>query len=200
MNNFFTYNSQTGSVELDNSDILLVKEFAKLIEHDRNKCKEDPTGECLLRAFKEFTYIQLAICWKSPYSDNEEQVRHQYALQDSGLTEEEFNDPDFRAACRKYRSIQDSNRSIRLLQAAQTTADNLMDYFNTIVDFGLRKEDGTPIYKTKDVIAEISSLHKVHEELTILESQVKKELSETSSIRGGAVDGFLPNFNVYGND
>ena len=69
-----------------------------------------------------------------------------------------------------------------------------MDYFNNIVDFGLRKEDGSPIYKTKDVIAEISNLHKVHEELTILEAQVKKELQESSTIRGGAVDGYQPNF------
>ena len=194
MNNFFIYNSQLGTVELDNTDILLVKEFAKLIEPERNKCKQDPTGTALLKAFREFTYIQLAICWRSPYADYEEQVRHQEALRDANLTEEEFNDPDFRAACRKYRALQDSNRSIRLLEAAHTTADNLMDYFNNIVDFGLRKEDGTPIYKTKDVIAEISSLHKVHEELTILEAQVKKELQESSYVRGGAVDGFQPNF------
>jgi hypothetical protein len=30
--------------------------------------------------------------------------------------------------------------------------------------------------------------------LKILESAVKKELAEESSLRGGAVDGFLPNF------
>lgn len=194
MNNFFIYNSQLGTVELDNTDILLVREFAKLIEPERNKCEEDPSGTALLKAFREFTYIQLAICWRSPYADYEEQVRHQEALRDAHLTEEEFNDPDFREACRKYRNLQESNRSIRLLQAAQTTADNLMDYFNNIVDFGLRKEDGSPIYKTKDVIAEISNLHKVHEELTILEAQVKKELQESSTVRGGAIDGFQPNF------
>jgi hypothetical protein len=43
-------------------------------------------------------------------------------------------------------------------------------------------------------MAEISSLHKVHEELVILESQVKKEISEESSIRGGVTDGYQPNF------
>ena len=192
MNDFFVYNSQFGTVELDNSDILLVREFARLIDPNRNKCKDDPTGKQLLRAFREFTYIQLALCWKSPYADYDEQTRHEEALKDARLSEAEFNDPDFRAACRKYRELQDSNRSIRLLQAAQTAADNLMEYFNHIVDFELRKEDGTPIYKTKDVIAEISSLHKVHEELTLLESQVRKEIKETSSIRGMAEEGYLP--------
>lgn len=193
MNNFFVYNSQIGRVELDNTDILLVKEFSELIKPERNKCKLDPNGNSLLKAFKEFTYIQLALSWKSPYADYDEQTRHQEALKDSGLTEEEFNDPLFREACRKYRNLQDSNRSIRLLKAAQTTADNLMDYFNTIVDFDMRKEDGTPIYKTKDVISEISSLHKVHEELSILENAVKQEMSEQSSIRANARNGYRPN-------
>lgn len=192
MNNFFSYNNQTGRIELDNTDILLVKEFSDLITLDRNKSKEDPKGTSLLKAFKEFTYIQLALCWKSPYADYDEQTRHQEALRDSGLTEEEFNDPLFRAACRKYRALQDSNRSIRLLKAAQTTADNLMDYFNTIVDFDMRKEDGTPIYKTKDVITEISSLHKVHEELSILEQAVKQEMAESTSIRANARNGYRP--------
>jgi hypothetical protein len=41
-------------------------------------------------------------------------------------------------------------------------------------------------------MAEISNISKVYEELKILESQVKKELAEQSSIRGGAIDGFEP--------
>jgi hypothetical protein len=43
-------------------------------------------------------------------------------------------------------------------------------------------------------MAEIASLSKVQDELVTLEGQVKKEIAETSSIRGGAVDGFTPNF------
>ena len=81
-----------------------------------------------------------------------------------------------------------------MLQAAQNTVDNFIDYFNTVVDLSERDANGKPVFKTKDIIAEISSLSKVHEELKILEGQVKKEMMETSSIRGGATDGFLPNF------
>jgi len=58
-----------------------------------------------LRAFREFTYIWLALSWKSIYSDYSEQERHEAALKDASLTEEEFNDPTFRAACRKFREI-----------------------------------------------------------------------------------------------
>ena len=190
----FQYDNVNCRIELNTPEILLVREFKELMDNARNICKEDKTGSKCLRAFREFTYIYLAICWKSPYSDYPEQERHKEALNDSGLTEEEFNNPEFRAACRKYRQLQESNRSIKMLQAAQNTVDNFIDYFNTVVDLSERDANGKPVFKTKDIIAEISSLSKVHEELKILEGQVKKEMMETSSIRGGATDGFLPNF------
>lgn len=192
--NIFQYDNARNRVELNMPEILLVKEFAELIKCERNICKEDPKGVQGLRAFREFTYIYLAICWKSPYSDFSEQERHQEALNDSGLTEEEFNNPEFRAACRKYRELQESNRAIKMLKAAQNTVDNFIEYFNDIVDLSERDVNGKPIFKTKDIIAEISSLSKVYEELKILEGQVKKEMMETTNIRGGAVDGYLPNF------
>lgn len=192
--NIFQYDNMRNRVELNMPEILLVKEFSELVKCERNICKEDPKGVQGLRAFREFTYIWLAIDWKSPYSDFSERERHQEALNDSGITEEEFNNPEFRAACRKYRQLQESNRSIKMLQAAQNTVDNFIDYFNTVVDLSERDANGKPVFKTKDIISEISSLSKVHEELKILEGQVKKEMMETTSIRGGATDGFLPNF------
>lgn len=192
--NIFQYDNMRNRVELNMPEILLVKEFSELVKCERNICKEDPKGIKGLRSFREFTYIWLALDWKSPYSDYSEQERHKEALNDSGLTEEEFNNPEFRAACRKYRQLQESNRSIKMLQAAQNTVDNFIDYFNTVVDLSERDMNGKPVFKTKDIISEISSLSKVHEELKILEGQVKKEMMETTSIRGGATDGFLPNF------
>lgn len=188
----FQYDNVTGKVELNTPEILLIREFAALMDVKRNKCKEDPEGKYKLRAFREFTYIYLAIDWMSPYRDYYEQDRHQEALRDANITEEEFNNPEFRTACRKYRALQDETRSIKLLKAAQNVIDKFVDYFNNIDVEERDKQTGKPIYKTKDVMAEISSLHKVHEELVILESQVKKEMSETSSIRAGAVEGFMP--------
>lgn len=192
INKIFEFDNSRGVVELNVPEILLVKEFSALMGNERNKCSEDKTGELKLRAFREFTYIWLAIDWQSIYSDYSEQERHKEALKDSNLTEEEFNNPEFRAACRKYRDIQGSNRSIKMLKAAQNTVDNFIDYFNTIVDLNERDQSGKPIFKTKDVISEISNLHKVHEELKTLEGQVKKEMAEKTSLRGGAISGYTP--------
>ena len=192
--NIFQYDNVSNRIELNIPEILLVKEFAELMKCERNICKEDPKGVYGLRAFREFTYIWLAIDWKSIYADYTEQERHREALRDAGITEEEFNNPEFRAACRKYRAIQESNRSIKLLQAAQNTVDKFIDYFNNVDPEERDPLTGKPIFKVKDLMSEISSLSKVHDELTALEGMVKKELSEQSSIRAGAVEGFMPNF------
>lgn len=192
MLHIFQYNNGNGKIELEKPEILLVKEFAELMDNERNKCKEDKTGERHLRAFKEFTYIWLALDWQSLYVNYSEQERHQEALKDSGLSEEEFNDPKFRAACRKYRALQESNRSIRMLHAAQKTVDKFTDYFETIDPQERDTQTGKPIYKVKDIMSEISQLSKVNEELKILEGQVKKELAEDSKLRGGAIEGFTP--------
>lgn len=190
----FVYNNQINRVELNTPEILLVKEFADLLEPNRNKCKEDPSGKLGLRAFREFTYIWLAICWKSIYADYDEQERHEEALKDAEMTDEEFNNPEFRAACRKFKAIQESNKSIRLLHSANSMVDKFIDYFENADPMERDEQTGKPIYKVKDIQAEMKNLIDVHETMIELENQVKKQISEKSMIRGGAIEGYTPNF------
>ena len=188
----FVYNNQINRVELNIPEILLVKEFADLLKPERNKCKEDPKGLHGLRAFREFTYIWLAICWKSIYADYDEQERHQEALRDAEMTEEEFNNPEFRAACRKFKSIQESNKSIRLLHSANSMVDKFIDYFENADPMERDEQTGKPIYKVKDIQAEMKNLIDVHETMVELENQEKKQQKEKSTIGGGTVEGHTP--------
>lgn len=182
MQKFFMYNQQTHKVELNIPEILLIKEFKTLLDEDKSKDKK--------LFFKQITYIQLALAWDSPYSQYSEAERHTEALRDSELTEEEFNHPTFRAACRKYRELQDSNKSIRMLNAARTATDQFVDYFENIVDLNERDQNGKPIFTAEKVMKEVSLLNKVHQELVDLENRVKKEIAEQSQIRAGAVEGY----------
>ena len=59
----FQYNNVDGSVELNTPEILLVSEFSALMEDARNICDKDKSGKLKLRAFREFTYIYLALDW-----------------------------------------------------------------------------------------------------------------------------------------
>ena len=190
----FQYDNVSGKVELNVPEILLTKEFSELMNNERNITKEDPKGENKTRAYREFQYIYLALDWQSPYSDYTEQERHKEAINDSGLTEEEFNNPEFRAACRKFKNIQEQTLSIQLLNAVKTTCIRFKNYFLNVDPEERDELTGKPIYKVKDIITEVSSLSKVLNELQTLEGMVKKDISVKSSIRAGAVDGYIPSF------
>ena len=101
----FQYNNGNGNVELNTPEIILISEFKQLMNNERNICEEDKEGKYKLRAFREFTYIYLALDWQSPYADFSEQERHQLSLNDAKMTEEEFDNPEFRAACRKFKEL-----------------------------------------------------------------------------------------------
>ena len=189
--NIWDYDQKTGKAVLVTPDLVLIKEFKDLLEPSRNKCKEDSSGLNHLRADKEFTYIYLAIDWKSPYSGFSNQEKHEAALQDAQLTEEEWNDPTFRAACRKYVALQDSNRYVRLLQASQEVTDKIIDYFQNI-DLNSTDDQGKPLIKITDIQKAMDQSVKQIESLKQIEALVKKELTEQSQIRGGAVEGFMP--------
>ena len=171
--NVFDYNERQGIVTLNSADLILIDEFAKLLKRDRD------------RSFREFTYIYLAIDWKSPYSGYSELERHEAALKDGHISEEEWNDPDFRAACRKYRSLQESNRYVRLLQSAQTVTDKIIDYFDNI-DLTATDDQGKPLIKIADI------QKAMEQSVKQIESLVKKEITEQSIIRAGATEGFIP--------
>ncbi len=99
---FFAYDNNKNKIIVNEPEILLVKEFADLWTNERNKCKEDPTGDQKIRGFKELIYIYMAIDWSAPGSKDTPANRHKYAVEASGLTEEELNDETFKAACKKY--------------------------------------------------------------------------------------------------
>ena len=70
--------------------------------------------------------------FKSPYLEYIEQERHEAAMQDSGLTQEEWDDPDFRAACRKYMEIKDSSRVLSLIKTAYRTLEKMRVFLDNI--------------------------------------------------------------------
>ena len=172
---FFLFDNSTNSVVVNEPEVLLIKEFAALWNNDRNKTKGDPKGIKKTRAYRELTYIWLMLDWTSPYVDFDEQERHQECLKDAGLTEKEWNDPDFRAACRKYRELQNSSRALKLIKSAQGVVDKITDYFNNIDIEERDPVTGKPIFKTKDVMAELSNVSNVVEQLKTLEFLYKKE-------------------------
>lgn len=187
MQSIFLYDNSTGNLELDTYEILLVKEFETLWNIERNKCPEDPTGVKRLRAWKEFRYMFLMLDFKSPYFEYKEHEKHDAAMNDSGLTQEEWNDPDFKAACRKYLEIQDSSRILSLIRTAFRTLEKMRVSLDNI-DFEERDDNRKPIFKPKDVLADIASIGIMRDKLRDLETAYKKDLIDSKVKNRGDIE------------
>lgn len=181
---FFLFNNATNEIIVNEPEVLLIKEFAALWDPARNKTKKDPKGLKRTRAFRELAYIWLMCDWSSPYADYTEQERHEECLKDADLTEKEWADPTFREAVRKYRDLQNTSRSLKLIKSAQQVVDKIIDYFDTI---DLQERDpvtNKPVYKVKDVMSEMNTVSEIVEELKQLEILYKKEQEQESGLMG----------------
>ena len=188
---FFDYNKETRQVEILDNRILLVSEFKNLLDLKRNVTKEDKTGKLLTRFNKEIIYMYLYLDWESPYFKFPEEDKQKSALIDSGLTEKDITDSDFIAACAKYNDLYNSMLELRLLRATLTTVENIIHYLTNVDVNVLDSITGKPIYKTKDVIAEIKAAKDVINSINEMEDAVKKGLAEQSSVRGDTELGFF---------
>lgn len=187
---FFSYNNRTGQLEIDDYNIMLVKEFNELYSNERNKCKEDKKGTSKILATKELTYMWLKINKKSPYSQYSEKDAHIQAMKDSGLTQEEYDDEIFRNACRKYTEIRDSNRISKMIRAVYNKIDEVTVYFEEIVDFNERDQTGKPVFKVKEFQAEIKNLADLINGVKQLELLYDKDIEASSSLRSDAIPGY----------
>lgn len=184
MTDIFLYDNATGELTINTYEILLIKEFATLWEPSRNKCKTDPTGSLRLKAWREFKYIFLMLDFKSPYLEYLEQDRHETALLDSGLTEKEWEDPDFKAACRKYMEIKDSSRILSLIKTAYRTLEKMRVFLDNI-DFTDTDGNGKYLNDPKKILESISQIGKMNDYLKELEINYKKgQTSSTTRYRG----------------
>jgi hypothetical protein len=188
---YFTVDKSTGSLDFSDSRILLIKEFKALLDNTRNKSKSDPEGEIKERAQKEFTFMFLYLDWESPYFKYPEEDRQQASFDDSGLTEEQMNDPEFIEACKKYNELQDKIQELRLLKGCMLTIESIIYYLEHIDVNERNPSDGKPIYKTKDVIMEIKNARELIKTVRDLEKEVKEGVSDESSVRGGVELGYF---------
>lgn len=190
---FFAYDSAENKIIINEPEILLVKEFADLWTNERNICKEDPTGKKKLRGFRELIYIYMAIDWGAPGSKDTPANRHKYALEASQLTDEEYNDPVFKAACRKYQELQNSSSVIG--QMVETYQNNIhkMKIFIDSIDYNERTDTGTPVFRIKDTLTEMQNLSKALQSLKELEAQYKEEQDEATGLRGDRLPGMFDN-------
>lgn len=179
MSKYFSVNPSTRDVDLKEENLLLVKEFRDLLDPNRKGNKEGGLAR------KELVYIFSYLDWDSPYFKYLEEDKQQASLVDSGLTEDQLEDPIFQAASRKYNEILNGVIELRLLKAAMSTVEKVIYYLENVDPNERNEADGKPIYKTKDIIAEIKGCKDLIDAINELETKVREGLAQDSGVRGG---------------
>lgn len=187
----FIFDNVSNTLKIDNYAILLIKEFKNLWDVERNKCETDKSGEQRQLAYKELTYIYLMLDFKSPYFQYTEQDKHIAALSDSGLNEAQLKDTLFINAYNKYQELLESDPILGLIKTAHRTLYKMQIFLDNI-DFNEDvDETGRPLYKPKDIIADIGSIGKMRTQLQELEIEYKKNLqANNNKLRGDIEPGF----------
>lgn len=169
--NIFLFENQ--KLTLNKESILLVKEFDELWDAQRNRIEGDNRGYDRKRAYREFTYIFLMYDWESPYKNFSEKERHEAALSDSELTDKQFKDDKFKAACKKYQEIQDTPQ-VKLLKSAYRMIDELRLFYE-LADLQERDEFGKHILNANQAVTSLANLGKMVLGLEDLEAVVRKQ-------------------------
>jgi hypothetical protein len=129
--------------------------------------------------------------FKSPYFQYTEQDKHIAALSDSGLNEAQLKDTLFINAYNKYQELLESDPILGLIKTAHRTLYKMQIFLDNI-DFNEDvDETGRPLYKPKDIIADIGSIGKMRTQLQELEIEYKKNLqANNNKLKGDIEPGF----------
>ena len=129
--------------------------------------------------------------FRSPYFKYTPQQKHVDITQSLGLTDEDLADETFRAAYRKYEELQNTDPILSLINTAYRTLYKMQIFLDNIDFVNDVDADGRPLYKPKDVIADINSIGIMRDKLLSLEELHKKGLADAGKkVRGDTEVGY----------
>lgn len=87
--------------------------------------------------------------------------------------------------------MHDLNYEIRLLKSTMKSVESIIYYFENLDVNERDPETGKPLFKTKDIIAEIKGARDLIMSVRELEDRVKEGLAEETTLRGDAEAGYF---------
>lgn len=157
---------------------LAIKEFKAVWSKNRNKDM----------AFKELSYIFFMEDLRSPFRNYTEEEKEDKVIE-AIFSKEWKPDERVQVAQEMYKELMQT-RSMKLLRSAWHNLDDLSEFINNI-DYNERDSNDKYINDISKVRSTIESLPKLVAALKKLEDEVKKEVEEGGSLRGGREKGMF---------
>jgi hypothetical protein len=171
------FNIKDGKIVIT-PDKLAIPVFKQIYERDKSKNKDI--------AFKELSYIFFMVDFNSPYQSYPNDKKEKMIIED--IFKDKWS-PDklVKEGITKYTEFTDT-AVIRLVRSAQNACDKLADYFNN-VDYTLKDDNDKLVYTAKDVVLNLKNIGDISDSLSKLEEKIKKDIKQTSKVRGGGEPG-----------
>lgn len=202
MQKIFIYDAVTGEFALNQPELKLIREFNDLWLVAKQRCGcidvndngiSHGNSEAIMKYANYCKFVYLYADYASPYRDYPEDDKRIQAAYDSYLSSEESVIKQLDCACKKWDEMQSQDRNVRILKAGQQQVDELIAYFSEAGKL-TQKKDGKPVYKAKDIMAELRDIGSISDELDRHEERVRLGDISQSNIRGGAIEGLIIDF------
>lgn len=170
-------------LQLNKVWIAMVPEFQAILDKDKGS-KGDYRGDKKRMAKKKLSHVYLMYDFNSPIRELDEMERRTRAMEYTGLTEKDLNDPDLMDAVDRYREIQfESARSLKTLEAIKKGLSKMDDYFENI-DFEKEDKVGRQVNDPTAYMNNIKRAKEAYAALAEFEQMVNEQLMAAPAVRG----------------
>ncbi len=192
---------------INRDEILLVKEFHKVITKDKGSAR-DAQGRKKLQAFSELAFIYFYCDYTSPYIDRDEKDKMRIAKLEASLEESWKPDEWVWAAVKKYEELQDGfaiktyielKKGLRSTYEATLLFNKQTDALIRIIDSKLEKIEDLKDFNPADLLSLNSGLmtninlmidiatktNKALEAIEKYEQKIKSDEAEERTLKGG---------------
>lgn len=203
--------NEDGELVIDRDEILLVKEFHKILTKDKGSARDSQARKKML-AFKEFAFIYFYTDYTSPYIERDDKDRMRVSKLEACLEDDWTPDAEVKDGIRKYKELQNGfaiNSFIELKKGLKSTYEAItLINQQTSIFINMVSDKLTKVQDLKDVnpadlvvlntalignIGQMTKLAKqtmqTMEEIEKYEEKIKSEESDERKIKGGVAIG-----------
>ena len=167
---------------INKEELVLHEPFKTLLSLEYNKQPGDTQGRNRTRAFKELVYMYFAYDPSSDYINFSEEEKKAEAVKAANL-QEDFEESEVLQQCIEIYTAVSKTRALKLLESTNKAIDALRGHYEALTPESI--EDPSKL------IASLRNLSGVVDSLHSLEDKVKKELKQSTDIRGDNEPGFI---------
>lgn len=163
-------------------ECLAIKEFHDLYANDRSESKS--------KFIRQMSFVWLFSDFASPYVKQGLSDEDKWDIISKDLSMNRVEDKKMiSSAIKRYKEL-NSTETLRLLEAAQSAINSIINYFNEL-DMSEKNEKGLLLNNISQVMTSLKGIGQVNKDIKKLKEEVLAEMNQSGRIKGGEQKGLF---------